>query len=132
MTGRLQLVRLWLTFGFVGSAVLCCACLIPDPPQLGGIAGMDKVEHLLAYVVLGAWFAAVLPGRYLQVFTGLAVFGLAIEIAQSLTGYRDGDVLDLVADMIGTAAGIGLARLGAMRWLEAVDRHVVARRNRTG
>lgn len=123
MSAHLRLLPLWLCVGFVGCAVLTYACLMPSPPQVG-ISYFDKIEHFLAYLVLAAWFAEVLPGRSWQVFIGLVLFGLLIEVAQSMTTYRSPDVMDWLADTVGIVAGMLLARLGAMRWLDYIDHHV--------
>ncbi len=40
-----------------------------------------------------------------SVLVGLLIFGAAIEIAQSVTGWRYGDPLDWVADAVGVLAG---------------------------
>lgn len=129
MSDRLRLIWLWLSIGFVGCAVLLYACLMPSPPQPQGIHLYDKMIHCLSFLVLSVWFAGVLNGRYLRVFIGLAAFGAAIELIQSVTAYRNGDILDLVADTVGVVAGLGLARLGVMQWLDVVDRYVVSKRN---
>lgn len=128
MSTRLHLLPLWLCMGLFGCVVLTYACLMPHPPQVG-ISYFDKVEHFLAYLILAAWFAEVLPTRPWQVFTGLVLFGLLIEVAQSMTGYRHPNVMDLVADTVGVVAGMLLARLGAMRWLDYIDCHVPSKRN---
>lgn len=130
MSDRLRLLPLWSGVGFVACGVLLYASLMPSPPQLGGVPAIDKIEHFIAYLVLGAWFAAILPGRLLRIFVALSAFGLAIEVVQGMTGYRHAGALDFVADVAGVAAGVGLARLGAMRWLAYIDGYVAAKRNR--
>lgn len=128
MRQTLRLFPLWLGIGLLGCAALLYASLMPTPPQ-PDIAYFDKFEHALAYGLLGAWFAAILPRHHGRVFVGLMLLGGAIEVLQSLTVYRDGDVVDMVADIIGIAAGLAVARIGMMRWLNHIDRHAFARRN---
>lgn len=130
MTRELRFFRLWLGLGLLACAVLAYVCLMPNPPQ-PDVSHFDKFEHVLAYCVLGAWFAAILPRRYLWVCIGLASLGGAIEVLQSLSGYRSGDVLDMVADIIGIVAGLACARAGLMRWLYHIDKHAFPKRNRT-
>ena len=127
MSKHLRLLRFWLALGFFGCAVLLYACLMPSPPQVVHVPHYDKIVHFLAYVVLGAWFAEILPRRLLLVFTGLLTLGVGIEWAQSLTAYRSAEVMDVVADVAGTVVGIGLARIGAMRWLEYLDQNVLTK-----
>lgn len=127
MSRHLRLLRVWLVLGFIGCALLLYACLMPSPPQLVHVPHYDKIVHFLAYLVLGAWFAEILPRRLLWVFAGLVALGILIELLQSLTAYRSADVLDVAADVAGTVLGIGLARIGAMRWLEYIDQYVLTK-----
>ena len=130
MTQELRFFRLWFGLGLLACAGLVYVCLMPQPPQ-PDIRHFDKFEHALAYCVLGAWFAAILPRRYLRVCIGLPLLGATIEVLQSLTGYRSGDVLDMVANIIGIGVGLACARAGLMRWLYHIDEHAFPERNRT-
>ncbi|GAB3682912.1 VanZ family protein [Salinisphaera aquimarina] len=129
---ELALLRFWLSVGFLGCGIVLYGCLMPSPPQVLSGTYADKIEHFGAYAVLGTWFAGILAPHYLRVFLGLLAFGVLIEILQGLTGYRDAQVGDAVADGLGAMVGIGLARLGAMRWLGYIDRRVEAKRNTSG
>jgi len=132
MTARQYgLRRLWLLIGFVACGVLFYMCLVPHPPT-PDISNADKVEHFVAYLLLGTWFGGILAPYYGRVLVGLIVFGGVIEVVQSLSGYRDGDWYDLAADALGVLAGIGCARLGAMGWLRYIDARVAAKRNHSG
>ncbi|MES1925046.1 VanZ family protein [Salinisphaera sp. T31B1] len=122
--------RLWVGLGLVACGVLLYLCLMPHPPSVG-IHNADKLEHFLAFGILGTWFAGVLAPRYLAVFIGLVGFGAAIEVIQGLVG-RDADLFDLAADTLGVLAGIGAARLGALDWLRYIDARVAANRNSAG
>lgn len=126
------LARLWLSIGVAGCAALLYMCLMPSPPKVVDVANVDKIEHFLAYLLLGLWFGAILAPYYLRVFLGLVAFGVLIEILQGLTGYRDAQFGDAVADGAGALGGIVLARLGAMSWLAYIDRRVTANRNSAG
>jgi len=70
----------------------------------------DKAQHALGFAGL-TWLAFLAyPDTSLRrIGLALLLAGGAIELAQSATGWRHGDWLDLVAD----AVGIGLA--GALR-----------------
>lgn len=129
MNERSRLLWVWLSIGFIGCAVLLYSCLMPSPPNPEGLPWFDKLEHFLAFAILGTWFAGLLPRRYAGVLIALAAFALAIELMQGLVAYRNGDILDFVADSLGILAGIGVAHLGAMRWVNVIDRHVSAKRN---
>jgi len=63
----------------------------------------DKVGHALIYALL-YFFGVRAYGHSISLWL-LAIlillFGLSIEIAQSMTSYRHGDILDLVANGVG-------------------------------
>lgn len=76
------------------------------PPQVMNL--WDKAQHALGFAgltVLGLW---AYPDRARWVLVGLLLYGAFIELAQSATGWRHGDVLDLLADAVGVLVGAGL------------------------
>lgn len=63
----------------------------------------DKAQHALGFAglaLLGAW---AYPRRWARLALGLLAFGAFIEVAQAATGWRQGDVLDWLADALGVA-----------------------------
>jgi VanZ family protein len=76
------------------------------------LPGWDKVNHLLAFLVLGtvASFAHA-PGwrRTMLTASGLLLYGAFIEIVQAQLPNRHGDWDDLVADVVGLLCGLLLA-----------------------
>ncbi len=82
---------------------------LPSDPRVS-----DKVLHAAGYALLGAlavasglrWWAAV------AVVVGI---GLALELAQLLTGYRSFEWTDLAADAVGAALGASVMWL-VLRW----------------
>ena len=76
----------------------------------------DKAQHALAFLalgILGLWAYPSFPAR---VALGLIVYGLGIEVAQAITGWRFGDWQDWLADVIGVvAAYFGWAFLNPAR-----------------
>ena len=89
--------------------------VIPQPPQLPG-APSDKVQHFLAFLVLGALASFAYP-RSNPVYLGaaLSLFGGFIELVQMIPGlHRDGDPVDWIADT--AAAALMLIFL---HWLRA-------------
>jgi len=109
--------------------VFVYGCLMHNPPSEPSIAYFDKIQHAGAFIVLGAWFAAVLRPRYAWVLVGLSIFAAGTEVLQWCTSYRDGDPLDWLADTTGACLGLLLVRSGAMNWLYAVDRLVTSTGN---
>ena len=71
----------------------------------------DKVEHVIAYAVLGLLGAASSDRSVMHVILGLSIFGSAIEMLQTFPPGRSPDPLDVVADAAGAAVGCGLAIL---------------------
>lgn len=68
----------------------------------------DKAQHALAFfalTLLGIW---AYPGRALAVVISMAAFGVCIELAQWSLGWRQGEWLDLLADILGVAIAIML------------------------
>lgn len=83
--------------------VLVMALLPPRIPVPE--TGWDKVNHVMAFAVLGALGCRSYAGRAALVLSGLLVYGGAIELLQGLTGYRTADWLDLAADGAGASFG---------------------------
>jgi len=71
----------------------------------------DKVYHVLAYTTLMWWFAVgYMPVRWSMIVLGLGALGLALEVGQSLTPYREASVSDALANACGITAGYWIAR----------------------
>ena len=88
--------------------------VLPHPPQLPG-APSDKVQHIAAFLVLGALASFAYP-RTSPVYlaTALSLFGAVIEIVQLIPAlHRDGDPVDWIADT--AAAGLILIFLHWLR-----------------
>lgn len=68
----------------------------------------DKLQHALGFAVLAGLGLLAFPARYRFIAGLLLVLGAAIEVAQSATGWRQGDVADWVADAVGIACGMAL------------------------
>lgn len=103
--------RFWLCVWLAAVATVIVVCLIPPPP-LALPQGSDKVEHFLAYFLLGGSAVQVFQrGRaLLWVAVGLVLMGVGIEIAQgALTKTRMADPGDALANTVGVAAGLATA-----------------------
>lgn len=66
----------------------------------------DKAQHALGFAALAVLGRMAYPAHLGALVFGLVLFGAGIECAQWLTGWRQGDWADLLADCIGLAAGI--------------------------
>jgi VanZ family protein len=67
----------------------------------------DKVEHTIMYAVL-AFLPAIYerPGIVIAAATGAIALGVLLEFAQLLSGWRQFEVGDMVADAIGVCLGL--------------------------
>jgi VanZ family protein len=96
-----------LAFGAALLAVAWTSLLPPeDLPQ--DVAVSDKAIHALGYACLGA-LAVLSSLRWWTAVITVVAFGLLLEMAQGLSGYRSFEWADLVADAGGAALGAGLA-----------------------
>jgi VanZ family protein len=99
--------RRW-AFWLCALAVLVLALMKPvhHMPTLG----WDKANHAFAFFVLAVLGALAWPGRLARVLAALLAYGALIEVLQGLTGWRDAEWLDLVADAAGLLLAWPLAR----------------------
>ena len=98
------------TFWCAVAAVLVLT-LVPGHylPQKGPFNFWDKAQHALAFgglTALGLWVWRTGPQRA-HLLIGLVALGGAIEVAQHLTGWRQGQWADWGADSL----GVGLISL---------------------
>ncbi len=72
-----------------------------------GVPNEDKYAHLISYGGTMWWWAQLWPAwkKRLLLALLLALMGVAIEFAQSATGWRTFDVMDMVANSAGVLVG---------------------------
>lgn len=103
--------RLW-RYGFAGCLVVVTVLMLL--PANGGqlLPGQDKMLHgltfMLLYLVGARGFP--LPGQRKWLFGGLLGYGILVELAQGLTGYRSMELLDALADFAGLVVGLVWSR----------------------
>jgi VanZ family protein len=78
------------------------------PPQVFDV--WDKAQHAVGFAVLAVLGVLAYPGRVVRLAVGLLVLGVLIEVAQSVSGWRYGEVADWVADAVGVAVGAPVGR----------------------
>jgi VanZ family protein len=67
----------------------------------------DKLEHVVAYMVLGILPAVHERRKFVTAASiGAVIFGIALEFGQLLSGWRDFEVGDMVADAFGVCIGL--------------------------
>lgn len=110
MNARLSDTTLWLAGGLIWLLLVSSASLMPlDLPAPAAAAFSDKLGHLVVYAAIGVWFAAhPLGWGFLLLALGV---GLELEWLQHLTGYRQAEALDWLADAVGLALGWFVGRL---------------------
>ena len=87
----------------------------------GRVAGSwqipDKLLHGLTFMLLAVWFSGQYARQfYWKLASGLLIFGALIEACQFLLPYRSAEIGDMLADVIGIAAGAMIALLGVGGW----------------
>ncbi len=117
--------RVWLLCGLLMVVAVLLGSLLPRVPTLD-FQDSDKVNHLVAYIAMTAWFTALVQRRrYWLIATGLVLLGIGVEVAQaSMNLGRDGDWRDVVANCIGIAAGLALALSSRESWLARLERWI--------
>lgn len=121
----LKFPRTWLALGWVFVSLALLACLVP--PSAPGLQPLfvlnDKVEHALGYVALSVWFAGLYPrSRYLWIALALFAMGVVIEFLQGWMSFgRNSDARDVVANTIGIAIGLLLARVALGGWAQRIE-----------
>ncbi|MEP7312692.1 MAG: VanZ family protein [Pseudomonadota bacterium] len=124
----LRYPRAWFFLGLLIAAGVTIASLVP-PEDLPSLRVSDKLEHAVAYVLLGFWFASVIARwDYVYLILALLALGGGIEIAQGLMGLgRQADWHDLLADACGILVGVGLAATPLGRWANFIEDRLTRR-----
>ena len=92
------------TIFWIAIAISFLAAINPLPPQLPGQPN-DKVQHMMAFLMLGALaFFAFPRTRPIVLLAWLSAFGAFIELVQMIPVlHRDGDIFDWIADTAAAA-----------------------------
>ena len=116
----MKLTRVWWGLGVLLVLIVVVVCILPSNEIPGVFELNDKVSHLLGHGALAIYFAGLIPRpRWWKIFVFLLLLGSAIEVAQYAMHWgRQGDPRDVVANSMGAALGLLIARLGLARWPE--------------
>ena len=120
---HLRFWPVWLGIGGLLVLAVLVGSIISVPQPLKAVMLQDKALHTLAYACLMGWFAQIYRHDLtrLVLAIGLTGMGIAIEFIQGTTGYRQFDVLDMVANTSGVVLAWALAytRVGdVLTWVE--------------
>jgi VanZ family protein len=115
---NLERYRRWaLAIGIAASAVLFLAPVSNPVPAVEGIE-TDKLAHALLVGALAGLIRWNLPAGRRQAVVAVLLAGTyagLIELIQGMLAFRSGDVVDLLAGMLGAVlvvAAVGLATRG--------------------
>lgn len=117
---RLAILRV----AFWGAALFALVmAVLPHPPELPG-APSDKIQHIAAFLVLGALASFAYPATSpVHLGAGLSLFGAFIEAVQYIPSlHRDSDPMDWMADTAAAALMLIFLHWVRVRWNEAVAR----------
>jgi len=119
-TIALERPGIWRFLGWALIVLVTYLALTPDPPSAPRFS--DKLGHVLAYASLMGWWLQIdrRPQRLALLFV---LMGLALEILQSLSGYRTGDIFDMAANTLGVGLG-WLSGLLLPDWLARLERRL--------
>lgn len=98
--------------GFVYSIYYKLAPLLMWP----GMRALARVEHVIAFAVLGALFSFAYPKRIVFVCCVVFLSAVILEYLQTFTPDRHGTVVDAFEKIIGGALGISVARAVLNSW----------------
>jgi glycopeptide antibiotics resistance protein len=116
----MNLARIWWTLGALLVIAAAIICLVPFAEMPTEFELNDKISHVLGHGALALYFAGLVPRRdWWKIFIFLLLFGITIEFAQYYMHVgRNGDPRDVIANSLGAAFGLLLARCGLARWPE--------------
>jgi VanZ family protein len=99
--------------------IYCAAIFLqssfPSPDRLSSVPLGDKAMHFLAYAILGGLFFRAFVRTRVDMRTGRAfllsvllttLYGISDEIHQSFVPHREADIMDVMANTIGSVAGV--------------------------
>ena len=120
-----MLRKVWLVLGWLWVAAVFYLSLMPHPPQPVSFAGADKLEHAVAYAMLMLWFCQgyVELRVRIRLFLSLVAIGVGIEYLQDLSGYRQFEYADMLADLTGVLLGWGMAQTRMVYVLRMLERN---------
>ncbi len=129
-TPRLLWYRYWLAMGWLLVALVIWVSLTPKPPQPPDIPYADKIGHLVAYGILMGWFGQlyVTAKQRMKWVVGLIAMGVALEIAQGISGARWFEWADALANSLGVVVAWAVVHWGVDGIFVAIEKRMGGRR----
>ncbi|MDO9110143.1 MAG: VanZ family protein [Desulfatirhabdiaceae bacterium] len=107
-------LKYWLPVGFYCAAIFIQSAY-PSMKQLSDVPYGDKYLHMLGYAILGSLFYRAFRSLYFQdrllpaILLSIAAstgYGISDEFHQYFVPYRSADIMDVLADMVGSCIGV--------------------------
>lgn len=105
MNRQLNYKTLWLVLGWLMVGIVIALSLISVSGPVSA-PGIDKIYHVIAYGAMMFWWGMVQPGRRVRWAIALIILGIGLEFAQSMTGYRQLDRWDALANSGGVLVAL--------------------------
>jgi VanZ family protein len=96
--------RPYLKMAFAIGVISVIVLSLLPPRSLPSFGVSDKIEHFIAYVLLGliAGFAFVTQRAAIWLMATLSALGITLELCQSFIPGRSPETLDAIASVLGT------------------------------
>ena len=123
---ELRYFKLWLAIGYALMAFIIYMSLTSNPVEIDlDLPYMDKFFHALAYFSLMGWFAQIFHVQSQRVAFAIAfiLMGAILEYMQSFDPARYFETEDMIANTLGVAVAVFLARRTSFRYLLARFEH---------
>ena len=103
--------KVLVTIGWILVAAVIVLSLININAAMPDVKNGDKIGHFIAYFTLMIWFALLYPKVWVRNLyaIGFIVLGGLMEVLQSMTDYRMGDIEDFHVNTIGVIVGFVFA-----------------------
>lgn len=121
---QMYFYNLWIVLGYIILGSIIFLSLTPDPPVVMVFPSIDKIEHLLAYMVLMGWFCQIYLSRKRQIFLAImfCTMGIWLEFMQYWGGHRLFEYEDMLADSMGVFLGWWISGRICVGWLARFER----------
>jgi VanZ family protein len=120
----LRYFTLWRVIGWLIVAAIVYGSLTPTPINIPVNQG-DKLGHMFSYAALMGWFMQLyIRESQLRLAAWCVALGVLMEYAQLVSGYRDFEYLDMVADAVGVSIAWVLGGTALSRVLTGLERRM--------
>lgn len=125
---QLRFSRPWIAIGWLLVAGVTTASLVTVPVEAPAYPFVDKLLHLLAYLVVMGWFAQIWSSRGTLAAHagGLIALGIALELVQGSLSHRSADAFDAIANALGVVLGTLTTRPPESGLLERLEAWLTA------